>query len=82
MTPSGGFISHCPLSKQTMSNVIPLTFIKGDRKVTHHFNDDNSYFEINDYPEGMNRIFVEDSETFNFMCNLLIDSGYESPIVI
>ena len=82
MTPSGGFISHCLLYKQTMSNVIPLTFVKGDRKVTHHLTEDDMYFEINDYPEGMNRIFVEDSETFNFMCNLLIDSGYESPIVI
>ncbi len=60
----------------------PLMFIKGDRKVTHHITDEGNYFEVSDYPEGDRRIFVKNSETFNFMCHLLIDGGYESPCVI
>lgn len=59
-----------------------LTFIKDDRKVTHHFHEDGDYFEINHYPEWCNRIPCDNPEVFNFMCHLLIDSGYESPIVI
>ena len=65
-----------------MSNEVLLTFTKGDRTVSHHFSQDGMYFEISDYPENRNRIYVEDPYTFNFMCNLLADSGYESPAII